>query len=246
MLFMQLPALNFTAPEPIEQTTLQVELVTQQPTLAPSVALPEPDTINPPAPVKQPDPEPVPVVHKPAPAPVPSPPRPVTKPPEPALAEPSPEAHETTEATSPTTVQEVMTAPPGDEPTPSAQPAPAAPPVHEPALPPQPAGPSQQDIEAARNLYGSLLSQAIAKHKQYPRIAQMRGWEGEVLLEVHCDETGHVLSTHVKKSSGHQVLDEQAITMVRKASPLPQPPEILRNTKNLVILVPIPFTLESS
>lgn len=111
---------------------------------------------------------------------------------------------------------------------------------------PPPPGPSQQDLDAARSLYGSMLSRAIAKYKQYPKIAQMRGWEGEVLLEVHCDDKGQVLSTQVKKSSGHNVLDEQAMTMVKKASPLPQPPEILRNNKNLVILVPVPFTLEAS
>lgn len=119
-------------------------------------------------------------------------------------------------------------------------PAPPVPP------PPDPAGPSQQDLEAARNLYGSLLARAIAKYKQYPKIAQMRSWEGEVLLEVHCDDKGQIISTVVRKSSGHKVLDDQAITMVQKAAPLPQPPDILRSSKQLVILVPVPFTLDES
>ncbi|MGY1490801.1 energy transducer TonB family protein [Methylobacillus pratensis] len=244
MLLMQLPVLDFTAPETPEPTTLQVELA-PQPSPAQSAALPEPETITPVEPVKQPEPEPVPVVPKPAPKPVPPPPKPAPKPPEPPRMADKPTQHETVETPAPAAVPDVMTAPPREAPTPAPV-APVAPPAPEPAPPPQPTGPSQQDIDAARSLYGSLLSRAIAKYKQYPRIAQMRGWEGEVLLEVHCDETGHVLSTQVKKSSGHNVLDEQAIAMVKKASPLPQPPEILRNSKHLVILVPVPFTLESS
>ena len=135
-----------------------------------------------------------------------------------------------------------MTAPTNAAPAPVAP----APPPPAPVPPPEPVGPSQQHLEAARSLYGSLLARAIAKYKQYPKIAQMRGWEGEVLLEVHCDDKGQIISTIVRKSSGHKVLDDQAITMVKKAAPLPQPPEILRSSKQLIILVPVPFTLDES
>lgn len=120
---------------------------------------------------------------------------------------------------------------------------PVAPPT--PAPPPPPAGPSQQDIDAARSQYSSLLARSIGKYKQYPKIAQMRGWQGEVVLEVHCDANGNVVQTLVKQSSGHNVLDEQAMTMVKKASPLPPAPDVLKN-KALILLVPVPFTLEES
>ncbi len=245
MLLMQLPILDFTSQEITEPQILQVELALT-PSIEQSAAIPEPQTSTPIEPVKQVEPEPTPVIPKPSPKAVPPPLKQTPKQPdpEPARTTEKPVEHQAENATAPA-MPEVMTAPPRE----SAAPAPVtivAPPAPEPTPSPQPTGPSQQDIDAARSLYGSLLSRAIAKYKQYPRIAQMRGWEGEVLLEVHCDEKGHVLSTHVKKSSGHNVLDEQAITMVKKASPLPQPPEILRNSKNLVILVPVPFSLESS
>ncbi len=245
MLLMQLPMLDFTSQEITEPQILQVELALT-PSIEQSAAIPEPQTSTPIEPVKQVEPEPTPVIPKPSPKAVPPPLKQTPKQPdpEPARTTEKPVEHQAENATAPA-MPEVMTASPRE----SAAPAPVttvAPPASEPTPSPQPTGPSQQDIDAARSLYGSLLSRAIAKYKQYPRIAQMRGWEGEVLLEVHCDEKGHVLSTHVKKSSGHTVLDEQAITMVKKASPLPQPPEILRNSKNLVILVPVPFSLESS
>ncbi|MCB5190507.1 energy transducer TonB [Methylobacillus arboreus] len=251
MLMMQLPMLDFTVPEKTEPQVLQVELAPSPNATMDSAAiepaLPKPETIKPAEPVKQPDPEPAPV-PKPAPKPVPQPPKPTPKPPEPPVpSQPAekPAAAEIPYAPAPAVVPNVMTAPPRENPTPApVAPAPAPMPETTPAPPPP--GPSQQDLDAARSLYGSMLSRAIAKYKQYPKIAQMRGWEGEVLLEVHCDDKGQVLSTQVKKSSGHNVLDEQAMTMVKKASPLPQPPEILRNNKNLVILVPVPFTLEAS
>lgn len=241
---------SFTEAEEPKPNILQVELAPAAvPKLAPpaSAVAPEPT----PEPVK-PIIEPKPVEPKPAPVPKPEPkpiPQPVIKPQSKPVEQVTPPPAET-----PAPAAEVEPAAP-HVPEIISVPAPAAPapvvtaptpPIPAPAPLPEPAGPSQHDLEAARRLYGSLLSQSIAKYKQYPKIAQMRGWEGEVLLEVHCDEKGQVISTEVKKSSGHKVLDDQAITMVKKAAPLPQPPEILRSGKKLVILVPVPFSLEAS
>ena len=116
------------------------------------------------------------------------------------------------------------------------------------APPPSPpesvtAGPSQQDIDAARNLYGNLLGSEIAKHKQYPKIAQMRGWEGEVIVDIQLDKNGNVLSSNIQKHSGYEALDKQALEMVKKASPFPAPPEVLRGN-SFNIQVPVSFRLE--
>lgn len=240
---LQLPRLDFTPEAPQEPITLQVELAPQPSPAQATVATPAPEPIEPaePEPVHTPEPPPIPKKPrppKPKPAPkIPEPPAP-SRPP---VTEPAP-VPETVPAEEVATPEVMTTTAPLTTPVP----APVAP-VHTPAPEPPPAntGPSQEDINAARNRYSGLLSRAIAKYKQYPKIAQMRGWTGEVVLEVHCDEQGQVMSIQVKQSSGHKVLDEQAMTMVNKASPLPQPPEILRNNKHLVILVPVPFTLET-
>lgn len=94
-----------------------------------------------------------------------------------------------------------------------------------------------------RSNYGSVLSREFAKHKQYPRIAQLRGWQGTVRLELKIDASGTVTSSTVAESSGFEILDKQALEMVRKASPLPQPPEALRG-QEFTLIVPVSFKLE--
>ena len=105
--------------------------------------------------------------------------------------------------------------------------------------------PVQADVDNALGEYGGLLSRAIAKHKSYPKIAQMRGWQGDVILDLKIDGNGNVLSAKVRDSSGHEALDNQALEMVRKASPFPAPPEALRS-RTFNITVPVSFKLESA
>lgn len=109
--------------------------------------------------------------------------------------------------------------------------------------PPKPAGPSQEDLDDARGKYGNTLWGSISKHKQYPRIAQMRGWEGEAVVELLLDGNGKLKSKKIIQSSGFESLDKQALEMVEKAAPFPAPPEALRGS-NFSIKVPVPFKLE--
>lgn len=135
---------------------------------------------------------------------------------------------------------------PAPPPVISAPPQAAAPPPTfsaPPPEPPKPRGPSEQEIENARGNYSSLLSREFARHKQYPRLAQMRGWQGTAKVELHIDASGNAISSAINESSGFEILDKQALEMVRKASPLPQPPEALRG-REFTILVPVAFRLE--
>lgn len=90
--------------------------------------------------------------------------------------------------------------------------------------------------------YGQLISMSIKGFQKYPPPAQRRGWEGtaEVLLQIAAD--GKVTGMTLGKSSGHAILDEEALDMVRRASPLPQAPPDLRG-RALVVSVPIVFRL---
>ncbi len=114
-----------------------------------------------------------------------------------------------------------------------------------PPEPPKKIEPSENDISNALGQYGNTLGRAIAKHKSYPKIAQMRGWQGECLLDLKIDSSGNVISASVKQSSGHESLDNQALEMVRKASPFPAPPEALRG-RSFNITVPVSFKLENA
>lgn len=108
---------------------------------------------------------------------------------------------------------------------------------------PKPVAP-QPDVSDARNHYGDMLTRQIAKYKQYPRIAQMRGWEGEVILELQLDANGVLTSSRIYQSSNRESLDQQALEMVKKASPFPLPPASLRG-RSFSILVPVSFRLDN-
>lgn len=174
------------------------------------------------------------------PQPVPEPPKPMIKPKiEPKVIPiPKPAPIETYEpqTTSPEAVDDPVSAPVMSV-------APAADPTPVFTAPPPPPGPSQTDLDAARRGYADRLARAIAQHKQYPRIAQMRGWQGEVLVDLKLDSNGAVLSSRIERSSGYEVLDKQALEMIKRAAPFPSPPEILKSSV-FNIQVPVSFKLE--
>jgi len=92
--------------------------------------------------------------------------------------------------------------------------------------------------------YGQSISKEIRRYQKYPPVAQRKGWEGtaEVLLQIAPD--GKVTNITLGKSSGRSILDEEALNMVRKASPLPPAPQNLRG-RELTVTVPIVFKLQS-
>ena len=92
--------------------------------------------------------------------------------------------------------------------------------------------------------YGQSLSKEIKRQQKYPPHAQRRGWEGtaEVLLRISVE--GKVTSVTLGKSSGRAILDDEALEMVRRASPLPQAPPDLRGSSR-VVTVPIAFKLQN-
>lgn len=52
----------------------------------------------------------------------------------------------------------------------------------------------------------------------YPRLAQVRGYEGTVLLSVEVLSDGHVGRTRVKSSSGYALLDQSALDTMKQWS----------------------------
>jgi periplasmic protein TonB len=216
LFFVVVPNFNFDIAKKIpDQLTVEI----MQPKPPEPVIIPEP-----PAPIEPPKPEPIKPLPKKIPKPEPAPIKEIS--PEPVQSEPPP----------PPTV--ITAAPKVDAPPVITVPPP-------PPEPPKKIEPNEDDINAALGQYGGTLGRAIAKHKQYPKIAQMRGWQGECLLDLKLDGNGNVLSANVKESSGHEALDKQALEMVRKASPFPAPPEVLRG-RNFNITVPVSFKLENA
>lgn len=112
-----------------------------------------------------------------------------------------------------------------------------------PPPPPPPPGPSQADLDAARRGYADKLARAIAQQKHYPHLARMRGWVGEALVDLKLDSKGALVESRIERSSGYEMLDKQALEMIKKAAPFPPPPEILQSSI-FNIQVPVSFKLE--
>ncbi len=232
-------------------------------TLLPSLRIPEAKTPPPlvvelmpapapPPPIVQPQPPPPPPVKKPitpekkVPPPPPPPVRELVLPkkpdvrpepiPEPRV-EPKPEPVPEPRVETPPPVAQPRVEPP---PTPKAEtPPPPAPRVETPTAPPPPTAIDSDMLKG----YASLLSQAIAKKKTYPRIAQMRNWQGTAELKLEFGADGKLKNVAVTHGTGFSVLDEQAVKMVKDSQPLPQAPEGMRG-RDFAVTVPVVFKLQ--
>ena len=101
--------------------------------------------------------------------------------------------------------------------------------------------PSSPNPQIVSN-YSNLLRAHIAKHKKYPRIAQRRKMQGEVVIEIQIRGDGSLISKNIQKSSGHKVLDKEGMSMMEKSKPFPVPPQALKDSVTTVV-VPIAFNL---
>jgi protein TonB len=117
----------------------------------------------------------------------------------------------------------------------SPAPQPAAPPAEIPA----PDVPSPKLLAA----YGQTIAETLARHRQYPPIAMMQGWEGSVTMQLRVGATGRLLDAAVHRSSGHGVLDREALAMAARAGRFPPPAGALHG-REVAVLVPVVFRLE--
>ncbi|HQR53042.1 MAG TPA: TonB family protein [Burkholderiales bacterium] len=192
----------------------------------------------------------LPQVPEPAPTPVPvsepvARPAPPLERPRPKVTKPTPAvtAREAPPVTAPVAPQqELLTAAPEAPAQPSQFSVPAAPHAEPAAAPVKEAADSAAADPDMLASYGHALSQAIAKHQRYPRLAQMRGWQGTATVALKFGAGNRLLATTLYKSSGQEVLDEQALQMVKDAQPLPSAPERLRS-RDFTVHVPIVFRL---
>lgn len=218
-----MPPFRFDAPAKVPPLTVELQQPEPPPPPAEAVPPPQPRKPEPPKP-------------EPKPAPRPTPRKPAEEPPPAMTPEPAP-AEVRREETPPASPPPVITAAPNVE----EQPAFTAPPP--PPEPPKPIGPTDADIENARKAYGNSWSREIAKYKRYPRVAQMRGWEGSVRLLLQIDGDGKIVSVALAEASDREVFNTEALEMVKRIVQPPPIPETLRG-RSFSVLVPVVFKLQ--
>jgi protein TonB len=93
--------------------------------------------------------------------------------------------------------------------------------------------------------YRQQLSTLLARQQTYPRIAALRGWEGEVRLRLRVARKGNLLGVVLDHTSGFSVLDEHALAMLASLGNLPPLPEAL-DSNEIQVVVPINYKLNKT
>ncbi|HEC2489570.1 TPA: energy transducer TonB [Campylobacter jejuni] len=93
--------------------------------------------------------------------------------------------------------------------------------------------------------YQALLMAHLTKFKKYPQEAIMQKQEGVVRIRVSIDESGNVLSKELKKSCPYAALNDEVLSLFKRASPLPKPPkEMLKNGDKISFVMPIDYNIK--
>lgn len=101
---------------------------------------------------------------------------------------------------------------------------------------------SPPDDTATRRQYLIALVNAAKRYMRYPPQARERGWEGRVEVRLVIDANGSIKSAVVTSSSRYQILDDQALDMVKKGQPRLQIPPALRG-REFSVDIPVTFEL---
>src|SRR5262245_8635484 len=83
----------------------------------------------------------------------------------------------------------------------------------------------------------------INRHKRYPAAARSQDAQGVVQVRILIDRGGRLMSSEVVGSSGSQLLDEEALEILKRASPLPPLPVGVQG-ETLNLNIPIRFRIK--
>jgi protein TonB len=93
--------------------------------------------------------------------------------------------------------------------------------------------------------YGWLrdtLWKRIQELKRYPALARTNHWEGKVVVAAVIRDDGTVVGLRIAESSGRPILDQEALSVMRQASPLTLKHPL--GKPQVTILVPISYRLD--
>lgn len=106
-----------------------------------------------------------------------------------------------------------------------------------------PAADAEAIDSASLGQYRSALIAAARPYRKYPRVAVENNWEGRAEVRLTIDSNGSIGSISIRTRSGYEVLDAQALEMIRKAKPMAPMPQGLRG-KGFTLDLPILFSLK--
>jgi protein TonB len=103
----------------------------------------------------------------------------------------------------------------------------------------RPGGASVASLEAA---YLAELRQPIARRRSYPRIARQQGLTGRTIISFVLQADGRIMNAHLASASGHEVLDEAALSTVRRLGQF-KPIPAATGRSHWPLRIPLDFSL---
>lgn len=107
-------------------------------------------------------------------------------------------------------------------------------------------GQAQSVTESQNNLvlWQAGIVSRLTDSRRYPPQARADHEEGIVLVSFALDRQGHVLTPRLARTSGHPLLDQEALAMLKRVGALPPPPSSV--TQDPVFLtLPVMFCLNT-
>lgn len=109
----------------------------------------------------------------------------------------------------------------------------------------EPAAKSGDAVDAGTvEQYRLALIVATRRYKRYPAIALEKGFQGRVEVHMVIGANGMVAGTSIKAGSGHEILDKQALDMLKKGKTTVPIPASLRG-REFSVDVPVVFSLDN-
>lgn len=100
-------------------------------------------------------------------------------------------------------------------------------------------------VSAPSPNYIAKLRLWLERHKDYPKLARRKRMQGVVLLYFRVGRDGTVMAQEIREDSGHVLLDEAALEMLARATPLPAFPQDMQGDY-LDVVLPVEYSLRGN
>jgi len=101
---------------------------------------------------------------------------------------------------------------------------------------------SEDEFNLIWKEYASTILEKVKLVKKYPSLARQKEIEGRVVVAFQVDSKGTVKSLSINESSGHSILDTEALRAVEKAGPY-NPIPVRLALQTMTIKIPISFVM---
>lgn len=106
----------------------------------------------------------------------------------------------------------------------------------------QPAPPAPKVSGNAPDTWEGRVLARLNEHRRYPRSARAGWQQGVPYIRFVMDRDGKVVSSRLERSSGFPDLDREAVSLPKRAQPLPKPPDD-KPGDTMELVVPVQFFL---